>query len=92
MIWLNALGWLATASFASSYFFKKPAMLRTIQASAAVLWIIYGFAIHSAPVVASNFMVGIAAINTSLQIKRNREAAGEDIRSTSAPDASDTIS
>jgi hypothetical protein len=69
-MWLDTLGWTATAFFASSYFFRKAALLRKIQAAAAVLWIIYGFEIHSAPVVVSNLMVGIAAIYTSL---RSRE-------------------
>jgi hypothetical protein len=69
-MWLDTLGWTATAFFASSYFFRKAAVLRKIQATAAVLWIIYGFEIHSAPVVVSNLMVGIAAIYTTL---RSRE-------------------
>jgi hypothetical protein len=69
-MWLDMLGWTATAFFASSYFFRKAAALRKIQAAAAVLWIIYGFEIHSAPVVVSNLMVGIAAIYTTL---RSRE-------------------
>jgi len=30
------VGWLATATFASSYFFRRPAPLRRIQALAAV--------------------------------------------------------
>jgi hypothetical protein len=77
IMWLNALGWTATASFASSYFFKKAAALRKIQAVAAVLWIIYGFEIHSAPVVVSNLMVGIAAVYTSLRLKRDREGLTE---------------
>ena len=76
-IWLNALGWMATAFFASSYFFKKAGALRGIQAAAAVLWIVYGLAIHSAPVVVSNLMVGIAAIYTSLRrtMEKNRQGS-----------------
>jgi hypothetical protein len=66
-MWLDTLGWTATAFFASSYFFRKATALRKIQAAAAVLWIIYGFEIHSAPVVVSNLMVGIAAIYTTLR-------------------------
>jgi Bacterial inner membrane protein len=74
-MWLSALGWAATAFFASSYFFKKAAALRTIQACAAVLWIVYGFAIHSAPVVVANLIVALAAVYTSWQLKRSREQA-----------------
>jgi hypothetical protein len=88
-MWLSALGWAATAFFASSYFFKKAAALRTIQASAALLWIIYGFAIHSAPVVVANLMVALAAVYTSLQLKRSREQANEGV-GANAPEANGT--
>ena len=60
-MWLNVIGWTATAVFSSSYFFKKPSTLRGIQAGAASLWVLYGVAIHSAPVVVANLIVGIAA-------------------------------
>ncbi|HZE81321.1 MAG TPA: hypothetical protein VE604_10490 [Candidatus Polarisedimenticolia bacterium] len=74
-MWLSILGWTATAFFASSYFFKKAGALRTIQAAAAVLWIVYGVEIHSAPVVASNLMVGVAAVYTSLRLARSKKSA-----------------
>jgi hypothetical protein len=47
-VWLNVIGWTATAVFSSSYFFKEAATLRRIQAAAASLWVLYGVAIHSA--------------------------------------------
>ncbi len=72
---LNVLGWTATAFFASSYFFKKAGVLRGIQAAAAVLWIVYGIEIHSAPVVVSNLMVGVAAVYTSLRLARSKKSA-----------------
>jgi len=71
-VWLNVIGWTATAVFSSSYFFKEPATLRRIQAAAASLWVLYGVAIHSAPVVVANLIVGIAAIYTSLRLILNR--------------------
>jgi hypothetical protein len=74
-MWLDTLGWTATAFFASSYFFRKAVALRKIQAAAAVLWIIYGFEIHSAPVVVSNLMVGIAAIYTTLRSREETTAS-----------------
>ena len=74
-MWLSILGWTATAFFASSYFFKKAGALRGIQAVAAVLWIVYGIEIHSAPVVVSNLMVGVAAAYTSLRLARNKKTA-----------------
>ena len=71
-MWLNVIGWTATAVFSSSYFFKEAATLRRIQAAAASLWVLYGVAIHSAPVVVANLIVGIAAIYTSLRLILNR--------------------
>jgi hypothetical protein len=61
--WLvEAIGWVATAVFSSSYFFRRPGVLRSVQAGAAVLWIIYGAAIHAVPVVAANALVAAAAL------------------------------
>jgi hypothetical protein len=71
-VWLNLIGWTATAVFSSSYFFKEAATLRRIQAAAASLWVLYGVAIHSAPVIVANLIVGIAAIYTSLRLILNR--------------------
>ncbi|HET9315619.1 MAG TPA: hypothetical protein VFQ51_08515 [Vicinamibacteria bacterium] len=64
---LEALGWLATGLFVSSYFCKDQALLRRVQATAAVLWIAYGFAIGSAPVIASNVLVAAIAAYSSLE-------------------------
>ena len=56
------IGWVATACFGLSYFFKKPATLRLIQAGAALLWILYGLLIHAIPVVVANLIVSVAAL------------------------------
>ena len=59
------IGWVATAVVTSSYFFKHPAMLRRIQATGAVVWLIYGLFIHSMPVVIANLIVaGVAAASS----------------------------
>lgn len=56
------IGWVATAIFASSYFFKEPRLLRIIQAGAALLWVAYGVLIHAMPVIVANIVVaGVAA-------------------------------
>ena len=55
------IGWVATALFACSYFFKQPAALRKIQAGAALLWVAYGLIIHALPVVAANVVVAAVA-------------------------------
>ncbi len=58
---LEWIGWVATAMFASSYFFKQPAALRKVQATAALLWVAYGLLIHAMPVVVANVVVaGVA--------------------------------
>ena len=59
---LEWIGWIATALFASSYFFKQPAVLRKVQAGAAMLWVIYGLIIHAFPVVVANVVVAAVAL------------------------------
>jgi len=58
----DALGWIATVVFTSSYFFRRAAALRGIQALAASLWIVYGIRIHSLPVVIANSLVAAGAL------------------------------
>jgi hypothetical protein len=74
-MWLDTLGWTATGIFSTSYFFKQPAALRKIQAGAALLWVVYGMAIHSAPVVVANLIVGVAAVYTSFRAALVQNAA-----------------
>ena len=71
---LDAIGWIATATFSASYFFRRPAALRRIQAAAACLWIAYGLAIHAWPVVIANLIVAAAAAWTASSSARNSEA------------------
>lgn len=59
------IGWIATAIFAGSYFFQKPATLRRLQALAAIMWIAYGLIISAAPVVVANTAVAALAIYSS---------------------------
>jgi hypothetical protein len=58
----EAVGWVATLVFSTSYFFREQAMLRRIQAGAACLWIAYGLATGSRPVVVANLLVAGAAV------------------------------
>ena len=64
------IGWLATAVFASSYFFRRPLILRRIQAGAALLWVMYGIAIDAVPVVVANLIVAGAALYSSFSPRR----------------------
>ena len=57
----QALGWVATAIFAGSYFFVRPAALRALQMAGAVLWVVYGVLIEAVPVIAANTLVFGAA-------------------------------
>jgi len=67
---LNAIGWVATAVFASSYFFRQATTLRRIQAGAALLWVAYGFLIGAMPVVVANVIVAAAAVYSSFTAQR----------------------
>ena len=64
---INCLGWAATAMFISSYFFIRPAALRTTQMLGALLWVIYGAVISAPPVIAANALVIAAAAWTTLR-------------------------
>lgn len=59
---LSWIGWIATAVFSTSYFFKGAGALRWIQAGAALLWVTYGLLIHATPVVVANVIVAAAAL------------------------------
>ena len=61
------IGWIATAVFAVSYFCRRPAAMRRIQALAAILWIGYGIAIKAPPVIVANLVVAAVAIFSSFQ-------------------------
>ncbi len=56
------IGWIATALFGASYFFKHQTHLRAIQAAAATLWIGYGLSLGAMPVVVANAIVAILAL------------------------------
>jgi hypothetical protein len=59
---LNLIGWIATAVFTASYFFKRAEHLRRVQVVAACLWIAYGALSGAVPVVAANVLVVAAAL------------------------------
>lgn len=58
---ITGLGWAATALFVGSYFFARPAALRTVQMLGALLWIVYGALIGAPPVIVANALVVAAA-------------------------------
>lgn len=73
---IEALGWCATAVFVASYFFSKPAMLRTAQMAGALLWMVYGVLIKAPPVIVANILVFSAAAWTALRGSRRAPERG----------------
>jgi hypothetical protein len=71
------IGWLATAIFAASYFFRNPATMRWVQACAAICWILYGILLHATPVIAANLIVVTLAALTAWRSGTLQEAAKE---------------
>jgi hypothetical protein len=67
----DLLGWIATAIFVGSYFFKRPALLRAAQMLGAALWIVYGVLIGAIPVVVANGLVFVAAAWTLARSRRS---------------------
>ncbi len=72
----DSIGWLATATFACSYFSKHPAMMRRIQAMAALLWMSYGVLIHAVPIIVANLIVAALAVFSSFRPAQQSESSG----------------
>ena len=70
------IGWVATAVFAVSYFFKQPNRLRYVQAFAALLWIGYGMLLKAPPIIVSNLVVAVIALSSAWQqrVRENTQA------------------
>jgi hypothetical protein len=73
-VWIECLGWAATAVFVGSYFFAKPSLLRAMQMMGALLWIGYGVLINASPVIVANVLVFSAAALTAF--RKSPAAAG----------------
>lgn len=67
---IESVGWLATAVVVASFFFADQIVLRKVQIVGASLWLAYGIAIGSLPVIVANVLVVTAATLTT--IRRNR--------------------
>jgi hypothetical protein len=77
---IESVGWIATAVFALSYFCRRPAAMRRVQALAAALWIVYGVVIKAPPVIVANLVVAALAIISSFRGRdpqRNLKAQSE---------------
>lgn len=60
-LFVEALGWAATATFVGSYLAKRPETLVRVQIAGALMWALYGALVGSAPVIAANLLVVAAA-------------------------------
>jgi hypothetical protein len=75
MHWVNAIGWLATAMSVVSYLFRDPAVLRRVQALAALLWIAYGVMLVAPPMIVANVIVAGMAFGTTWFGRRRTPAS-----------------
>ena len=64
---LDGIGWVATALFASSYFFKTSRGMRRVQAVAALVWVTYGFLMSAVPIIVANVIVAVLAVYSDLK-------------------------
>jgi hypothetical protein len=71
VIWVEFLGWAATAVFVGSYFCSRSEALKRLQMVGALMWAAYGFLIGASPVIAANLLVFAAAAWT---LTRSRAA------------------
>jgi hypothetical protein len=70
----DLIGWTAAGIFPLSYLSKKPLHLVTIQLTASIVWIAFGVATRSAPVVVANVVTCIAASLSAWRFARTPAA------------------
>ena len=74
-LFVESIGWLATAVVVASFFFANPTTLRKVQIFGASLWLAYGVTIGSLPVIVAKVLVVTAAtLSTMLGNRRPRIA------------------
>lgn len=74
-LFVESIGWMATAVVVASFFFANPTTLRKVQIFGASLWLVYGVTIGSLPVIVANVLVVTAAtLSTMLGNRRPRIA------------------
>lgn len=71
----EALGWIAASLFPFSYLCKKPLHLVLVQMCAASVWIAYGVAIDSNPVIGANVVVVACAAFSAVRFARRQAPA-----------------
>jgi hypothetical protein len=72
---IDAIGWVATALFVTSYFAASRRSLLVLQFVAALLWLGYGVLLRAPPVIVANLLVaGAAAYNGFREPSRSAAA------------------
>ena len=79
---IEAVGWLATAIFAGSYFIDNRSILQLIQACSAGLWVLYGIFIDSSPVIVANCIIITIAIMTTVTRRYRKRKSTPSLRMT----------
>jgi hypothetical protein len=64
----DGIGWIATAIFGVSYFVRRPAAMRLVQAAASLCWIVYGVRLHAVPIIVANLIVTSLALFSAWRI------------------------
>jgi hypothetical protein len=82
---IESIGWVATIVVVASYFFSSPLTLRLVQIAGATLWLAYGIAIDSAPVMVANALVLSAASWSVLRARRTGQNAAKSYRAATIP-------
>jgi hypothetical protein len=72
-VFVEGLGWAATAVFVGSYF-TRASLLTRVQMIGALMWIAYGVLQHALPVVVANVLVFAAAGWTAQRSRREAVA------------------
>ena len=67
---IEYLGWAATAVFVASYFCTRSSVLKAVQMTGALMWVVYGLFIGASPVVVANLAVFAAAGWTLVRARR----------------------
>jgi hypothetical protein len=62
---IDALGWVATVLFLTSYSCRTQRALRLTQAAAAGVWALYGTLLHALPIIVANLLVAAVAVYSS---------------------------
>lgn len=83
---VDALGWVATATFVASYLAKRADTLVRVQIAGALMWVAYGVLVRSGPVIAANVLVvGAAAWKARAPAKAAAGSGGTEPPPVDAP-------